>query len=106
MSAPGMLFCRQGMHIPACPVGCFAAETTPGQAFRWGPYSPGSRPNILGCCGGPNRAQKKVKSPSQVPEKNLGDVFTLYFKCIWDVFTTYTYALPMYQGCIMDVLWL
>ena len=90
-------FCRQGMHIPACPVGCFAAETTPGQASRWGPYSPGPRPNILGCCGGPNRAQTTVKSPSQVPEKNLSDVFTLYFKCIWDVFATYSYALTMYQ---------
>jgi hypothetical protein len=47
-----------------------------------------------------------VKSPSQVPEKNLSDVFTLYFKCIWDVFTTYSHTMPMYQGCIMDVLWL
>ncbi len=32
--------------------------------------------------GGPNRAQTTVKSPSQVPEKNLSDVFTLYFECI------------------------
>ncbi len=92
MAAPDVIFCRQGMHIPACPVGCFAAETNPGQASRWGPYSPGSRPNILGCCGGPNRAQTRVKSPSQVPEKKLGDVFTLYFKCIcmmyWDVNTS------------------
>ena len=32
MAAPDMLFGRQGMHIPACPVGCLAAETTPGQA--------------------------------------------------------------------------
>ena len=106
MAAPDMLFCRQGMHIPACPVGCLAAETTPGHASRWGPYSPGPSPNISGCCGGPNRAQTTVKSPSQVPEKNLSDVFTLYFKCIWDVITTYFYALPMYQRCIMDVLWL
>ena len=103
-AAPDMLFGRQGMHIPACPVGCLAAETTPGKASRWGPYSPGPRPKILGCCGGPNRAQTKVKSPSQVPEKNLGDVFTLYCKYIWGVFTTYSYALPMYQGCIRDVL--
>jgi hypothetical protein len=87
MAAPDTLFCRQGMHIPACPVGCFAAETTPGQASRWGPYSPGSRNNILGCCEGSNRAQTTVKNPSQVPEKNLSDVFTLYLECIWGVST-------------------
>ncbi len=73
------------------------------QASRWGPYSPGPRPNILGCCGGPNRAQTTVKSRSQVPEKNLSDVFTLYFKCICNVITTYSYVLTMYQGCIMDI---
>jgi hypothetical protein len=76
-ATPDMIFWRQGMHIPACPVGCFAAETTPGQVSRWDPYSTGSRPNILGCCGGPNRAQTTVKSPSKVPEKNLSDVFTI-----------------------------
>ena len=67
MAAPDMLFCRQGMHIPACPVGCFAAETTPGQAFRWDPYSPGSRPNILGCCGGQtgHKQQRNVAVKSQ-----------------------------------------
>ncbi len=107
-----MLFCRQGMHNPACPVGCFAAETTPGQAFRWDPYSPGSRPNILGCSGGPNRAQTTVKSPSQVPAKNLGDVFTLYFECIWGVLTMNHTSIDecisnwglMQIGCITDVL--
>jgi hypothetical protein len=112
MAAQGMLFCRQGMHIPACPVGCLAAETTPGHASRWGPYGPGSRPNILGCCGGPNRAQTTVKSPSQVPEKILGDVFTLYFKCIWDVLTMNHTSIDgcisnwdvMQVGCITDVL--
>jgi hypothetical protein len=112
MAAPDMLFCRQGMHIPACPVGCLAAETTPGHASRWGPYSPGPRPNILGCCGGPNRAQTTVKSPSQVPEKNPSDVFTLYFECIWDVLTMNHTSIDgcisnwdlMQIGCITDVL--
>jgi len=48
MAAPDMLqvFGRQGMHIPACPVGCLrlAAETTPGQAagIQMGPLE--SRP--------------------------------------------------------------
>ena len=39
MAAPDMLFGRQGMHIPACPVGCLrlAAEITPGQASKWAP---------------------------------------------------------------------
>ena len=64
MAAPDMLFCRQGMHVPACPDGCCPAETTAGQASTWGPYTPCSRPDILGCCGGPNRAQKTVKSTS------------------------------------------
>jgi len=81
-------------------------------SWAWGPYSPGPRPNILGCCGGPNRAQTTVKSPSQVPEKNLSDVFTLYFKCIWDVLTmnhTSIYRCIsnwdlMQIGCITDVL--
>ncbi len=112
MAAPDMLFCRQGMHIPACPVGCFAAETTPGQTSRWGPYSPGSRPNILGCCGGPNRAQTAVKSPNQVPEKILGDVFALYFESIWGVLTMNHTSIDecisnrglMQIGCITDVL--
>ncbi len=69
LAAPDLLFCRQGMHIPACPVqgpvGCFAAEITAGQASRWGPSSPCSRPNTLGCCRGPNRAQTTLKSPSE-----------------------------------------
>ena len=64
MAAPDMLFGRQGMHVPACPVGCCPAETTAGQASTWGPYTPCSRPDTLGCCGGPNRAQKTVKSTS------------------------------------------
>jgi hypothetical protein len=34
MAAPAMLFYRQGMHIPACPVGCFAAELTPVSSTR------------------------------------------------------------------------
>jgi len=44
MAAPDMLFCRQSMHIPACPVGCLAAETTPWQAagIQMGPLK--SRP--------------------------------------------------------------
>ncbi len=103
MAAPDILFCRQGMHIPACPVtvGFFAAEITPGQASSWGPYSPGSRPNILGCCGGPNRAHTAVKSPSQVPEKNLGDVVTLYssFECILGVLTMNHTSI---DGCISN----
>jgi hypothetical protein len=81
-----------------------SAFQQPGQASRWGPYRPGSGPNILGCCGGPNMEQTTVKSLSQVLDKYLSDVFTLYFECIWGVFTTYSYALPMYQGCLMDVL--
>ena len=32
MAAPDMLFGRQGMHVPTCPVGCCPAETTAGQA--------------------------------------------------------------------------
>ena len=57
-------FGRQGMHVPACPVGHCPAETTAGQASTWGPYTPCSRPDTLDCCGGPNRAQKTVKSTS------------------------------------------
>ena len=64
MAAPGMLFGRQGMHVPACPVGCYSAETTAGQASTRGPCTPCSRPEPLGCSGGPNRAQKTVKSTS------------------------------------------
>jgi hypothetical protein len=66
MAAPDMLFGLQGMDVPACPVGCCPAETTAGQAStHWqGPHTPCSRPETLGCCGGPNRAQKTVKSTS------------------------------------------
>ena len=64
MAAPDMLFGLQGMDVPACPVGCCPAETTAGQASTWGPYAPCSRPDTLVCCGGPNRAQKTVKSTS------------------------------------------
>ena len=68
MAASDMLFGRPNMHVPACSVEHCPAETTagqagqPGQAFTWGPYTPCSRPDTLGCCGGPNRAQKTVKS--------------------------------------------
>ena len=64
MAAPDMLFGRQGIHVPACPLGCCSAETTAGQASTRGPYTPCSRPEPLGCCGGANRAQKTVKSTS------------------------------------------
>ncbi len=66
MAAPDMLFGRQGMHVPAGPMGCCPAETSAGQASTRGPYTPCSRPEPLGCqCyGGPNRAQKTVKSTS------------------------------------------
>ena len=64
MAAPDMLFGLQGMDVPACPVGCCPAETTAGQASTWGPQAPCSRPDTLVCCGGPNRAQKTVKSTS------------------------------------------
>ncbi len=37
MAAPDMLFGRQGMHVPACPVWCCPAETTACQASTWGP---------------------------------------------------------------------
>jgi hypothetical protein len=64
MAAPDMLFGRQGIHVPACPLGCCSAETTAGQASTWYPCTPCSRPEPLGCCGGANRAQKTVKSTS------------------------------------------
>jgi hypothetical protein len=64
LAAPDMLLGRQGMHVPACPIGCCPAETTVGQASTWGPYTPCSRPDTLGCCGGPNRAHKTVNSTS------------------------------------------
>ena len=64
MAAPDMLFGLQGMDVPACPVGCCPAETTAGQASTWAPHAPCSRPDTLVCCGGPNRAQKTVKSTS------------------------------------------
>ena len=64
MAAPDMLFGLQGMDVPACHVGCCPAESTPGQASTWGPYTPCTRPDTLVCCGGPNRAQKTVKSTS------------------------------------------
>jgi hypothetical protein len=70
MAAPDMLFGLQGMDVPACPVGCYHdpadSESTPGQASTWGPYTPCTtgRPDTLVCCGGPNRAQKTVKSTS------------------------------------------
>ena len=59
-----------------------------------------------------NGLQTTVKSPSQVPEKNLGDVFTLYFKCICDVLTMNHTSIDgcisnwdlMQIGCITDVL--
>jgi hypothetical protein len=70
-----------------------------GKKSKWGPYSPGSRPNILGSCGEPNRAQMTVKSPSKVPEKNLDDVFTLYFKCIWGVLTMNHTSI---DGCVSN----
>ena len=64
MAAPDMLFGLQGMDVPACPVGCCPAESTPGQASKWAPYTSCSRPDTLVCCGGPNRSQKTVKSTS------------------------------------------
>ena len=64
MAAPDMLFGRQGIHVPACPVGCCPTESTPGQASTWGPCTQCTRPDTLVCCGGPNRAQKTVKSTS------------------------------------------
>ena len=45
----------QGTHVPVCPVGslgCCHAGTTAGQASTWGPYTPCSRPDTLGWCGG------------------------------------------------------
>ena len=45
-----------------CPVGCCPAETTAGQASTWGLNTPFPRPDTLGCCGGPNRAQQTVNS--------------------------------------------
>ena len=48
MAAPDMLFGRQGMDVPASPVGCCPAETTAGQASTWGPYTPCFRPDTLG----------------------------------------------------------
>ena len=65
MAAPDMLFGRQGMDVPACPIGCYPAETTAGQVSTWSPYIPCSRPDTLGCCGGANRAQKTVNSTSK-----------------------------------------
>jgi hypothetical protein len=55
--------------------------------IQMGPLQSRRQIDILGCCEGPNRAQTTVKSPSQVPEKNLSDAFTLYFKleCFWGV---------------------
>ena len=64
-AAPDMLFGLQGMDVPACPVGCCPAETTAGQASTWGPCTPCTRPDTLVCCGGPNRAQKTVKTYSR-----------------------------------------
>ena len=64
MAAPDMLFGLQGMDVPACPVGCCPAESTPGQASTWDPYTPCTRPDTLVCCGGPKRAQQTVKSTS------------------------------------------
>ena len=64
MAAPDMLFGRQGMHVPACPVGCYSAETTAVQASTLDPCTPCSRPEPLGCSGGANRAQKTVKHTS------------------------------------------
>ena len=95
MAAPGMLFCRQGMHIPACPVGCLAAETTPGESWaciQMGPLQ--SRPQTLGCCGGPNRAQTTVKNPSQVPEKNLSDVMVFFSSPTWLSFVRVNPPIP------------
>ena len=48
MAAPDMLFGRQGMDVPASPVGCCPAEITAGQASTWGPYTPCFRPDTLG----------------------------------------------------------
>ena len=82
MAAPDMLFGRQGMHVPACPVGCCSAETTAGQPSTRGPYTPCSRPETLGCFGGANRAQKTVKSTSQVNR-------LMYCLCISNVSVMY-----------------
>ena len=64
MAAPDVLFGRQGMDVSACPVGWYPAEITADQASTWGPYTPCSRPDTLGCCGGANRAKKTVKNTS------------------------------------------
>jgi hypothetical protein len=78
MAAPDMLFCRQGMHIPACPVGCFAAEKS--------------------------RSQVPEKNPSDVFTlyfECIWDVLTMNHTSIdgcisnWDL---------MQIGCITDVL--
>ncbi len=71
MAALDMLFGRQGMHIPACPVGCLAAETTPGQAagIQMGPLK--SRPQtqhiglLLRAKQGTNNSEKSQSSPRE-----------------------------------------
>jgi hypothetical protein len=110
MAAPDMLFGRQGMHVPACPVGCYIAETTAGQESTQCSYTPCSRPETLGCCGGPNRVQKTVKN-------NIWVNKLMYCQCIFNVSVMYlywvctdwmwctAYVFPMYKWCIMDVSW-
>ncbi len=46
-----------------------------------------------------NGLQTTVKSPSKVPETNLSDVFTLYYKWIWGVLTVNHTSI---DGCISN----
>ncbi len=56
---------------------------------------------LWGAKQGTNDSEKSQSSPraSQVPEKNLGDVFTLYFECTWDVLTMNHTSI---DGCISN----
>ncbi len=53
-----------------------------------------SRPQTLGCCGGPNRAQTTVKNPSQVPEKNLSDLMVFSSSPTWLSFVRVNPPIP------------
>ena len=59
MAAPDMLFGKQCLHVPVCPVGCFAAETTPG--IQMGPLHWQSMAAVRGQIGHKRQRNFPVK---------------------------------------------
>jgi hypothetical protein len=99
IAAQYMLFLQTGYACSSMPCRVLCSRNPAGQASRWGPFSPCSRPNTLGCCGRPNRAPKQWKFPL----KSQWRTRLMYLLCIsnvpgmyWLCFTHH--LLDVFQG--------